>query len=98
MLVFRIRWINAQCALERCSEEIVILHFEMQMCYLSYKVLASSWICRATKMSGSRAHVAMAHKYAEHWLDMAKYAQRKFNSCHKDIISPRLRPEFLARN
>ncbi|VDC00896.1 unnamed protein product [Peniophora sp. CBMAI 1063] len=91
---FRVRWINAKCSLTWCREELIILKFEMQMCYLSYKSLASAWMRRGTRMAGSRAHVAMAHEYAEHWLDMAKYAEGKFNTCHKNVISKRLRPEF----
>ena len=90
MLVFRIRWINAQCALERCSEEIVILHFEMQMCYLAYRSMASDRRSRRDKMTASRAHVFMAQEYVSHWEDMAAHAKQRFNLCIENTIPDNL--------
>lgn len=84
--VFRIRWINAKCALTRCSEELIILRFEMQMCYLGYTSRANAWGKRKAKMSSSRAHKFLAQEYASHWNDLAAYAKERFNLCYDDVI------------
>ncbi|VDB99537.1 unnamed protein product [Peniophora sp. CBMAI 1063] len=87
---FRIRWINARCSLVRCQEELIILHFEMQMCYLGYKSLADDWIQRKQVMSGQVAHEYMAAEMASNWTDMANYGRERFNMCHKDVITSSL--------
>ena len=84
--VFRVRWINAQCALERCSEEIVIIHFEMQMCYLGYMSIAKDWKERRRTMKDSRAHVFMAQENVSHWQDLAAHAKERFNLCMPNTI------------
>ena len=93
-VVFRVRWINAKCALEQCREELIILRFEMQMCYLSYRSRAKEWMRRRTAMKGHRAHEFMAVEYAGSWSDMAAYAQQRFNHCIKDVIHKNLRTQF----
>ncbi|VDB96079.1 unnamed protein product [Peniophora sp. CBMAI 1063] len=92
---FRVRWINAKCSLTRCREELIILTFEMQMCYLGYRSLASGWMRKAKNMAGKRAHEAMAFENAGHWSDMAAYAKARFNECHENVIPPGLKTEYL---
>ncbi|KZV59297.1 hypothetical protein PENSPDRAFT_566377, partial [Peniophora sp. CONT] len=76
--VFRIRWINAKCDLTRCTEELIILRFEMQMCYLGYNSRARAWQRRKVKMKDSAGHTYMAQAYVKEWTDMAAHAKKKF--------------------
>ena len=84
--VFRIRWINAKCALTRCAEELKILRFEMQMCYLGYVSRAKSWDQKRRIMRHSKGHKAVAEEYASNWRDMAALAKERFNLCIQNVI------------
>lgn len=89
--VFRIRWINAKCALTRCTEELTILRFEMQMCYLGYQTRAKQWQRRLNRMRYSAAHRYLAQEYSSHWTDLSKYAKQRFNMCYKNVIHAQLK-------
>ena len=70
----------------RCQEELIILRFEMQMCYLGYISMAEDWRERRRKMNDSRAHYFMAQEYISHWKDMAAHAKQRFNLCIENVI------------
>ena len=78
----------------RGQEELIILRFEMQMCFLGYRSRARSWAARRSTMEGHRAHEFLAMEYMGHWNDLAAYAAKRFNECIKDVITDKLEPQF----
>ena len=88
--VFKIRWINAKCNQARCAEELAILRFEMQMCYLGYRSRGKGWEKKSREMADSPAHVSLAEEFRGSWTDMAAYAKQEFNICVRDVITDSL--------
>ena len=78
------------CAKARCDEEIIILTWEMKLCYLGYRSRAMSWEEKGTDMRHSSAHVSIAEEFASSWRDMAAYAKQQFNLCFGGVISDSL--------
>ena len=81
----------------RCTEELIILRAEMQMCYLGYTSKARLWAGKRNAVAGSSPHTYMAEDYIHQWWDLAAYAKSRFNLCYSDVITDSLvaiDPEF----